>query len=582
MKAHHISRLAVLCLALGTAISSCSKKDLLDNGTSGSLSTAPISADPLAMAAATTTTTTNTMVAESVATSATSLPAFTLPYTLSVNWNNRTNGDYTQPQVASDFGPTAYWQGTTAQSQVSNGTFRATLLKNMLSSGGVQSKIDIPDATMYRLNFDMMFAPDFDFSEGGKSGFGLLIGDGNSDGTPGTNGNGGSFRLTWGKSGSAVVLRPNVYHKDQANTWGDDFGKVFPAGGASIQKGVWYKVSMSVISNSGSLNNGTVQLTINGSTVLNQSIRWTSNDAKRFVSNICLDAYRTGNTTAYQSATDGNIFFDNVVVKSLSTVGPVVTAAPAPAPTVAPSGLFSRTVNWDGRANGAYGLSQAVSDFGNTPYWQQTASTQSQVYNGALRTTLLANSLTPGGVLSRSAITPGSQYELSYDMKFDNNFDFSWGGKVGYGLFIGEGNTGGDPGWDGNGGSVRLMWYKNTSTSPVILKPYVYYKDQPGTYGDDFGKTFPANGSSIQTGVWYNVKMVVKSNTGSNTDGRVQVLINGTTVLDQAIRWTTNDLQRLVNSLCFENFRGGAETYWQSATNGDIYFDNVKLTQLAL
>ncbi|RYY83137.1 MAG: hypothetical protein EOO15_21875 [Chitinophagaceae bacterium] len=275
-----------------------------------------------------------------------------------------------------------------------------------------------------------------------------------------------------------------------------------------------------------------------------------------------------------------------VPTTTTTTTGTTTTApAPAPAPTPTPTpttGLSTRTVNWDGRANSSYGLTQAVADFGNANYWQQNTSSQSQVYNGMLKTTLLANSLTSGGVLSRSNITPGSQYELSFDMQFGSNFDFSWGGKVGYGLFIGDGNTGGDPGWDGNGGSVRLMWYKNTSTSPVILKPYVYYKDQPGTYGNDFGKVYPAGGASIQKGVWYNVKMLVKSNTGSNTDGRVQIVINGTTVLDQAIRWTTNDLKRLVNSLCFENFRGGAETYWQSSTNGDILFDNVKLTQLAL
>ena len=63
---------------------------------------------------------------------------------------------------------------------------------------------------------------------------------------------------------------------------------------------------------------------------------------------------------------------------------------------------------------------------------------------------------------------------------------------------------------------------------------------------------------------------------GSNTDGRIQMVVNGVTLIDQSIRWTTNDLQRLINNVCFENFRGGAETYWQSATDGHIYFNNVK------
>jgi hypothetical protein len=238
------------------------------------------------------------------------------------------------------------------------------------------------------------------------------------------------------------------------------------------------------------------------------------------------------------------------------------------------------TVNWNNWTNASYGLSQANQDFGGKMnYWN---AYNTQTVNGMLRATMQANVVGPaGGAMGLDSIAHGSEYQLNYDIMFDNNFDFSWGGKVGFGLFLGEGNTGGDPAWDGNGGSLRLMWYKNTSTSPIILKPYVYYKDQPGQYGDDFGKAFPSNGTSLQKGVWYNVKMYVKSNTGSNTDGRVQVVINGVTLLDQAIRWTTNDLKRQVNSICFENFRGGSETYWASATNGDIYYDNVSWTLIS-
>jgi hypothetical protein len=248
-------------------------------------------------------------------------------------------------------------------------------------------------------------------------------------------------------------------------------------------------------------------------------------------------------------------------------------------PTTTTTGIYSLAANWNNYADGAYGFTQATQDFKAVSFWGGDAY-RSQTSAGRLRTTLLKNSLGgAGGVISRVDVVDGSEYQLSFDMMFDPNFDFSWGGKVGFGFLIGNGYTGGTPGWDGNGGSLRLMWYKNTSTSPVILKPYVYYKDQPGTYGNDFGKAFPASGS-VQKGVWYNVKMYVKSNTGSNTDGRVQMVINGVTVLDQAIRWTTNDLQRLVKNICFETFRGGAETYWQSTTDGHIYFDNVSWTAL--
>lgn len=246
--------------------------------------------------------------------------------------------------------------------------------------------------------------------------------------------------------------------------------------------------------------------------------------------------------------------------------------------TVVPTttATYTLNMNWNNRADGLYGYTQAVQDLGGVIYWDAFGS---QISTGMLRTTLAKNIVGPaGGVMSRIDVPDAAAYQLNFDMMFDSQFDWSYGGKIGFGLFVGEGNTGADPGWDGNGGSARLMWYRG-GDGRIFLKPYLYYKDQPGNYGNDFGKTYPASGS-LQRGVWYNVKMYVKSNTGYNTDGRIQIVINGTTLLDQAIRWTTNDLQRFVKNVCFENFRGGAETYWQSSTDGHIFFDNVSWSAL--
>lgn len=253
-------------------------------------------------------------------------------------------------------------------------------------------------------------------------------------------------------------------------------------------------------------------------------------------------------------------------------------ASEPPAPVVSTAAsLYNLNVNWNNITDGGYGYARAQADFKNVVFWGNEQ--KSQISGGKLRTTLLKNSLHEGGVISRVDVPDASEYQLEFDMMFDQNFDFSWGGKVGFGFLIGEGYTGGVPGTNGNGGSFRIMWYKNTSAGRVFLKPYVYYKDQPGTYGNDFGKTYPATGS-IAKGVWHNVQMYVKSNSGSNADGRIRLVINGTTIMDQAIRWTTNDMQRLVKNICFETFRGGGESYWQSSTDGDIYFDNVSWTAI--
>lgn len=237
---------------------------------------------------------------------------------------------------------------------------------------------------------------------------------------------------------------------------------------------------------------------------------------------------------------------------------------------------YSHTVNWDNRSDGSYAYNHANEDFKNAIYWNTYSSITT---GGKLKATLAKGVVGPsGGVMSRMDVPDASEYQLQFDMMFDSQFDWSAGGKVGFGFLVGNGQTGGSSISDGTGGSARLMWEKNSS-GRVYLKPYLYFKDMSGTWGDNLGKTYPASGS-IQTGTWYTVKMYIKSNTGSNTDGHIQMVINGTIVLDQAIRWTTDDTKRLINRVCFENFRGGSESYWASTTDGHLYFDNVQMAVL--
>lgn len=235
------------------------------------------------------------------------------------------------------------------------------------------------------------------------------------------------------------------------------------------------------------------------------------------------------------------------------------------------------SVNWNNYANQAtYTGNNAASDFGNVNTW---IDSRAMISNGNLRVTLLPNALSgAGGLISNIDISDGSEYELDYSIRFHSEFDWSRGGKVGFGFLVGDGNTGGDPGWDGNGGSLRLMWYQ-TDAGRVFFQPYVYYRDQSGQYGETFGKSYPSSGS-ISKGTTYNVHMYIKSNTGSNTNGQVQIRINGTTVLNQSIRWTTNDAKRLIRQLSFHTFRGGSQSYWESSSTGYIYYDNVVLHKI--
>ncbi|CAA9198735.1 polysaccharide lyase [Flavobacterium collinsii] len=192
---------------------------------------------------------------------------------------------------------------------------------------------------------------------------------------------------------------------------------------------------------------------------------------------------------------------------------------------------------------------------------------------GARTITLQTNTLScPGGLCTSFGVWSEGVYTVWFQMRFNSGFYWSRGGKCGYGILIGDQNTGGDPGWDGNGGSARFMWYcPNGSNSSIgsgaYLQPYVYYKDQPGQFGNDFGKKY-----FIQEGVTYNCQISVKLNTGSNTNGYVKYYVNGTELLNQTIRWVTNDSKRNVNAVSLHTFRGGSQEYWKAPVTSSIYY----------
>ncbi len=254
------------------------------------------------------------------------------------------------------------------------------------------------------------------------------------------------------------------------------------------------------------------------------------------------------------------------------------TAGTQDTETVPRAVLSNINLNWNSNPLGTYTTAQANSNFGNTSGWNQSRAnviTGGQSGQG-IQVVLLANQLSgAGGMISNVDISDGSAYELDFDVKFHSQFDFSRGGKIGFGFLVGDGNTGGDPGWDGNGGSLRIMWYSpDSNPNRVFFQPYVYHRDQAGQYGDTYTNRYPSSGA-LQKGVWYHVHMYIKSNTGSNTDGRAEIVINGQKILDIPIRWTTNDSKRLIRNLSFHTFRGGSQSYWQSSSQGYIYYDNL-------
>ena len=234
-------------------------------------------------------------------------------------------------------------------------------------------------------------------------------------------------------------------------------------------------------------------------------------------------------------------------------------------------------LNWNKNKSGSYAYDNALRDFGSIIDW---APSRTDIVDDTFRVTLLPNLLSgSGGLVAKSWIEEATAYEVSYDIKFDKDFDFGRGGKVGFGLRVGDGNTGCDKADDGNGGSARVMWY--TDKGITKFKPYMYYYDMKGNCGDSMvpNAFYPKQGSIVK-GKWYQIKIYVKSNNADQKDGRVKVTIDGDLVLDQPIRWTTNDAKRFINKLSNDTFRGGNSDDWKTDNTGYIYLDNLKLKKL--
>lgn len=234
-------------------------------------------------------------------------------------------------------------------------------------------------------------------------------------------------------------------------------------------------------------------------------------------------------------------------------------------------------LTWDNYENGIYKEEDAKKDFGSLTKWNNRIN----INNKALEVKLLAGKVSgDGGVVTSLRIPEADEYRLSFDVLFPEDFIWSRGGKVGFGLLIGDGNTGGDKADDGNGGSARMMWY-TSDNGETRFKPYLYYKDMPGQFGDNFvsAAAYPTSGS-LEKGKWYNIVIHTKSNTGDLKNGHITYLVDGHIVLDEDIRWTTNDVKRLINQLTFSTFRGGSQDYWKTDVDTYLKLDNLKLEKL--
>ncbi len=236
-----------------------------------------------------------------------------------------------------------------------------------------------------------------------------------------------------------------------------------------------------------------------------------------------------------------------------------------------------RSVHFNHSA-GIYWYGYFVADFGNVSGLSDAEKNRNVITDSqTLSVQLLKDEIgQAGGTICDIEINKGTEYILSYKVKFQSDFEWTKGGKL-PGLGGGEVYAGGQDVSVGDGWSFRPVWhyYAGINDDKPFIAPYAYYVDQPGIYGNEFGKRY-----TIKDNKWYKIWIHIKMNTNQNSDGKLHMKINNSTVYyNSSFRWVTDDHGREIDELMWDIFRGGVGSDYMASEDNLIYFDDFVIDQ---
>lgn len=152
----------------------------------------------------------------------------------------------------------------------------------------------------------------------------------------------------------------------------------------------------------------------------------------------------------------------------------------------------------------------------------------------------------------------------SYWVKFPENFDFVFGGKL-PGIGSDNGGTGGYKPDGKNGWSVRAMWEGHGE-----LGQYVYHIDQADYFGDFFAWDTPP----IEKGKWYHIKTFVRLNTPGQKNGMIRTWLNNRQVLNRQDLRFRYVPELKIERFLFSAFFGGTGAKWAPKQDMMLYLDD--------
>lgn len=209
--------------------------------------------------------------------------------------------------------------------------------------------------------------------------------------------------------------------------------------------------------------------------------------------------------------------------------------------------------------------------FGITPH---PFSISEEDGNNFLATLIPKNSFgSITGAQWKFPLATSDEYYLSYNLKFDKNFDFVKGGKL-PGLAGGTANSGGNipDGYDG--WSARMMFWEEGKISF-----YLYFPTQTSQFGERFYLQ-KANGDTIKAkpGEWHQIAQHIIMNTPGEKDGIVQGWFDGEEVFYTDTILFRMDEQLKIDQIFFSVFLGGDDLSWASKKDEYIYFDDFNVS----
>ncbi|GLB37057.1 hypothetical protein LshimejAT787_0401080 [Lyophyllum shimeji] len=181
--------------------------------------------------------------------------------------------------------------------------------------------------------------------------------------------------------------------------------------------------------------------------------------------------------------------------------------------------------------------------------------------------------------------TDGSKFQtmlLSYEVAFDNGFDWVKGGKL-PGLRGGLSSDGCSGGNESDGRdcfSTRVMWRKNGSGEvyAYVPTPNNLCSQDGIDCNSDFGISIQRGSFGFVSGQWNRITLLVRLNDPPNVaNGNVQLYYNDLKAIDQQNLQIRSSSSLSANGLYFSTFFGGSDSSWATPKTVHSYYRNIRL-----